>query len=207
MLEKHFLPSIPEGFDVVLRRRPQVCATGGYKTSNWSAAVMNKIPLILEAIERETEPFVFSDVDIRFYAFTPADLENEMALREGRLPDIRCQDDTSSYSTGFMFIRPSAKTREVFECVLANCHAPNDDQDAFNYFAIPEMRQRNKNVEVSALPRERYWNLGYTPIWGSSDLSKAPLPANIAIHHANWVGIESKCKFLDSVYSRISKGT
>ena len=128
MLEKHFLPSIPEGFDVVLRKHPQVCETGAYAASNWSAATRNKIPHILEAIEHEKEPFVFSDVDIRFYNFKPSDLENEMKFRDFRLPDIRCQADANSFCTGFMFIRPSKEARELFELVLSNCHLYTDDQ-------------------------------------------------------------------------------
>ena len=110
LLEKHFLPSIPDGFDVVLRKHPQVCETGAYASSNWSAATKNKIPLILEAIERETEPFVFSDVDIRFYNFTPTDLENEMKSGPWwQKPHLKCQTDATSYCTGFMLINPSMK--------------------------------------------------------------------------------------------------
>ena len=79
LLEHHFLPSIPAGFDVVLRRADQVCASGEYMSDKWGDAVRSKIELILEAIEREATPFVFSDVDIRFYDFQPKDLVNDMA--------------------------------------------------------------------------------------------------------------------------------
>ena len=212
LVEKHFLPSIPEGFDVVLRKNPQVCETGEFGSVGFSSATRNKISLILEAIERETEPFVVSDVDIRFYNFTPSDLENEMeslARRKNETtpqdsrshkPDLICQDDHVSLCTGFMFIRPNSATHNVFKLALDNCLWFSDDQAVLNNFVLPRLAGQ---VVVSILPNNRYWNIG--PNCPNQD--DATPPPNLAIHHANWViGIQNKMRLLDSVMLKVCSG-
>jgi hypothetical protein len=193
LLEQHFLPSIPPGFDVVLRRTAQVCASGEYMSENWGNAVMSKNLLILEAIEQEPSPFVWSDVDVRFYDFRPEDLAEAMVGGPKGLWDVRCQQDHTVFCTGFMFIRPNQATAELFKRALDSIPLCNDDQRAFNEFALPQMMASGSQIAVSKLPHERYWN---TDPAGDGQVPHG----EIAIHHGNWVvGIDRKMALLDSV--------
>lgn len=197
LLEEHFLPSIPTGFDVVLRRFDQVCQSGEYKSSNWGLATEHKIFLILEAIERETEPFVFSDVDVRFYDFAPEHLDHDMQASSEAPPDLRCQDDRGSYCSGFMFIRPSVLTHRLFRLVLDATQRFNNDQDALNSFALPKIAGEGQ-LRVSLLPRERYWNIG--PAWDAPAWDGVSAIPNIAMHHGNWVvGLDNKLQLMNAV--------
>src|SRR5271157_3683203 len=192
LLDRHFLPSIPEGFDVVLRRVDQLCPTGVYMSDGWGATMRNKIQLILEGIDRETEPFVFSDVDVRFYNFKPSDLDENMKPNDGATPDLKCQWDAGQYSVGFMFIRPCEATKRIFTMVAEQSMKFNSDQQAFNGFALPHMKEK---INVSFLSQDRYWNI-------SSSISCPP--ANLAVHHGNFVvGIDLKMQLMDSIQAKI----
>lgn len=185
-LEQHFLPSVPKGFDVVLRKFDQLCPSGEYREERWEDAIRQKTLLILEAIDREKEPFVFSDVDLRFYDFSPADLDEAM----GEEQDLLAQSDDGTFCAGFMFIRPCQATFELFRLVLGGIAEYRSDQLALNSFALPRL---GSAIKASLLPPERYWTVG--PGWEGGGS-----PAGIAIHHANWmVGIAAKLKLLDTI--------
>jgi len=194
---EHFLPSVSTDFDVVLRRHDQVCPTGTYCSEGWRSATLNKIPLILEAIESEREPFVFSDVDVRFYDFKADDLDREMQSIGGFFPDLRCQSDAGTACSGFMMIRPGPASRELFQLVgqfmrASDVHS-DDDQVALNKYALPAMGDR---IKASQLSTTRYWNIG--PDWDGGDP-----PPTMLVHHANWVvGVERKMTLLDVVRSK-----
>jgi hypothetical protein len=197
LLEEHFLPSIPSGFDVVLRRFDQVCASGDYKSEGWGEAMKNKIGLILEAIDHESEPFIFSDVDVRFYDFGPEHLSREMSEENGNLPEIRFQNDNGGCCSGFMFIKPCQRTKSLFQTVLEAIPRFNDDQDALNGHALPLLlkTESTKMIRTSLLPR-RYWNIG--PNWDGL------VPNDITIHHGNWVvGVDNKLKVMDDVLRKL----
>jgi hypothetical protein len=199
LLERHFLPSIPDGFDVVLRKFDQICASGEYRSTGWKDAVKVKILFILEAIERESEPFVFSDVDVRFYDFRPEHLVHAMLDESGKTLDLRCQNDNQddvnkTFCAGFMFIRPNPTTSRLFQLTLDAIPEHNSDQEALNKSALPALH----SIAASVLPLDKYWNIG--PCWNG-----AKPPIDIIIHHANWiVGVNNKMKQLEDVASTIA---
>lgn len=203
LLENHFLPSLPKGFDVVLRRFEQVCPSGAYKEYNWGEAVRNKVLFILDALSVEREPFVFSDVDVRFYSLTPDDLELEMSAVGGVAPDFKCQSDNGTYCAGFMFIRPCPATVRLFQVVLDNISPNRDDQDALNQIALPGMMSDlhrlsglsdGSEFQASLLPHKKYWNLG--TLWdGSLSLDGTEIPSDLAIHHGNYtIGVKKQAE-------------
>lgn len=190
LLVEHFLPTIPCGFDVVLRRHDQVCPSGNYRSENWRKAVSSKCVFIIDAIELETRPFIYSDIDVRFYDLRPEELIRHMP------GDIACQQDAGAYCTGFMFIKPCAATKKLFRHTLdaLSTDRYHGDQDAFNQFALPPLLKSGE-LAISFLP-DRYWNIG--PNWHG----EGP-PGNLAIHHANWVvGIPEKMSLLNLIRSR-----
>jgi hypothetical protein len=189
LLEQHFLPSIPTGFDVVLRKLEQVCETGEYRTPHWGRAMEQKVVFILGAIDRETKPFIFSDVDVRFYDFTPEHFDSDM-----QQADLRCQDDGNEFCAGFMFIRPSVLVHKLFRTVLETTPEFGDDQAALNIcLTQPEFAPLRKSL----LPKARYWNIGPAcdaPAWDGGSIP------NIAVHHGNWtIGLDKKLQLMDKV--------
>lgn len=202
LLDEHFLPTIPSGFDVILRRFDQVCPTGNFMSEKWGEAVEHKIRFILEAIDSEKEPFLYSDVDVRFYDFHPQDLEDAMAPRAGTVPDLRCQQDQNYFCLGFMFVRPCSSVKKLFEITLQSTRNYNDDETAFNQFALPELKKMNEYpLDISLLPRERYWNIDDQ--WNGIAPWEGVIPPRIAIHHGNYtVGIPNKMSLLNHIKSR-----
>jgi hypothetical protein len=187
LLHQHFLPSIPRWADIVLRKLPQACPSGSYRSDGWGTTMSAKVRMILDAIEAEKQVFIVSDVDIHFYDFQLSDLGFEST--------IACQQDRGTYCCGFMMIKPSLIARRVFETTLEAIPSFNSEQRAFNQVSLPNYLSVPNLVEL--LP-EKFWNC-------TSGLKlDTPIPTNIALHHGNWVvGVSDKMKLLDEVTRRI----
>jgi hypothetical protein len=188
LLEKHFLPSVPSGFDLVLRRVPQECSSGVYLNEGWGRAMAAKTMMILDALKIEKQTFVVSDVDVRFYSFKPEDV---------RTFDIECyadvlfQNDEGMSCPGFMLVHPGQLTEQLFRLVLDNIPRYNSEQAALNYHALPEMKA-NTSIRCDLLPKDRFWTKGNS--------NKITPPPTLAVHHANWCsGIANKLLLLSNV--------
>lgn len=152
-----------------------------------------KALLVLEAIERETEPFVISDVDVRFYNFSPEDLSREMDPKTGVSWDLLAQPDDGTFCAGFMFIRPNLANLELFRLVLGGISEYKSDQESLNSFALPRL---GNLVKASLLPPEKYWTVG--PGWAGGEP-----PSGLAVHHANWmIGIDNKLNLLAEILAK-----
>lgn len=197
LLETHFLPSIPPGFDVVLRRHEQLCPSGVFGSQGWDAAMEEKVRFRLEAIENEAEPFILCDVDLRFYGLNVGEV-----MAWSRHGDLLCQDDGAELCTGFMILRRSAVTRALFLRVLATIKNVGREQPALNV-AVASMFE----LRVTKLPRDRFWTAGLVDgVWdGRSPIT--PPPADMIVHHANWVmGTNRKLAMLNAVLEMKRKG-
>jgi hypothetical protein len=196
LLEQHFLPSIPPGFEVVLRKVPQACETGEYLKAGWGTTMQAKTLMILDAIKRESETFVVSDVDVRFYGLKPQDL----ACDNDGEADVLFQNDEGMYCPGFMFVYPDSMTEAFFQGVFKTIPKYNSEQAALNYNVIPCFK--DTNLKLGFLPKDRFWSKGST--WDG----KSPPPANIAVHHANWCsGVSNKLVLLDTVQRLLSESS
>jgi hypothetical protein len=179
--------------DVVCRQFPQRSVTGGYGTDGFNATCMDKVDLILGAIEREREPFLYSDVDVRFYGRVVDDL---MACLGA--DDMACQwDGQGGMCAGFMVIRPSERTaafwRRVREVMVGDPSI--HDQDVMN--ALRAMRGEG-DAFIVALP-SRYWTAGLSGVIWESGMPVSP-PADLLVHHANWtIGVANKLALLEEV--------
>ena len=191
LLNRHFLPSIPDGFKFVVEQGPQECATGVYRSEGFGLSMKRKFVAIRNAANpaNGSDPFIQSDVDVRFYGLTP-----EKALADLGDHDIAFQCDHWKGQVacmGFMVVRPCARVMAWASKVVDLCEKHNDDQAA----AAEAMSQ--SHLAWKFLPRE-YWTHGAdeTP-WVRGRMSP---PKGIAIHHANWVmGLENKMALLDEV--------
>jgi hypothetical protein len=196
-----FLPSLPATWsrngvalfdsEVVLKQLPQRTVTGSYGTDGFNATCMDKVDLILGAIEREREPFLYSDVDVRFYGPVVDDL---MACLGDN--DMACQwDGQGGMCAGFMVIRPSDRAYSLWRRVRDEMKkGPSlHDQDMLN-LGIKDL------LAVACVPLPtRYWTVGLA---GSVWRPGRPVnpPADMLVHHANWtIGVANKLALLEAV--------
>lgn len=187
LLEQHFLPSLPAGFDLVLRRLPQSCPEATYNRPGWGLTMQGKVGMILDALVAEEEPFVVSDVDVRFYDLRPSDVR---AAVEGR--DVVYQLDQPmdstlrpKYCAGFCVLRPGGRSvYELYRRVLRSIPDHNTEQEAV-YDVLKKLGAMN-GPRVWHLPPDRFWCIKHGP----------PGP-DLAVDHAGWVdGVPAKLDHL-----------
>jgi len=193
LLEQHFLPSIPSGFDVVLRKNPQSCPSGIFRSLNWSAAMQDKIRLVLDALTTEKTPFIVSDVDVRFYSLKPTDVE---PLLENH-PIVYQLDEplVDHPCAGFAIMRPCESNVQLYSMLLQSLPHYDSEQSALCGHVLPAMKKQ-RGFEVGYLPPERFWNIRHD--------AKHLKNNKLALHHANWVtGIKTKLDLLRHVHQII----
>jgi hypothetical protein len=193
LLEQHFLPSIPKGFDVVLRKNPQSCPSGIFGRTNWSAAMQDKIRLVLDALATEKKPFIVSDVDIRFYSLSPENVEPLLGDYSITYQLDRPLNDHSPPSpcAGFAIVRPCEANVQLYTTLLQSLPQYGTEQAALSGHAIPALNKPS-GYKIGYLPPERFWNIMHDVKYVRGN--------RLAIHHANWVtGIAAKLDLLSSV--------
>lgn len=204
LLMQHFLPSLPDEFGRELRELPQHSPSGAFASSGFQATCLDKVNFILDAIHAETEPFLFSDVDVRFYGPVVEDMKRLLGDADMA---FQWDGEIGRECTGFMVIRPCKLVRVFWEGVLSFLASTSDpkvtDQDAAH-----AMLGATPGLTTTILP-ERYWTVGRNDrIWNPGD--QVNPPADLLAHHANWtVGVENKLKLLDAVeaeHERQTKG-
>lgn len=203
LVERHFSPSIPSEFKsfkgrFILRELPQVSKTGAFASKGFQSTCADKVRFILEALKKEREPFVFSDVDVRFYGPVAKDLLRQL----GKLDMVFQYDGAGETCSGFFVVRPCARTRAFFADVLAIMEKTGKlDQDA--------LRERIHQAANRAEPKrwgylsENYWTVGRdwpaTKDWKPGDAIPTP-PDGLLVHHANWTkGVDNKLALLEQV--------
>lgn len=220
LVEQHFVPSIPPSLVLrELREFPQpsvsnnpyvtVDSSGVFDAAGFNEAVVRKVDHIIEVIRDRLalgrlQPFVYSDVDVRFYA---ADIGERLAADLGE-HDIAFQDDgPGALCTGFMVMRACDATLRLFE--LARDVMIKDkghDQDAVNKV----LRDDGANPVCSwRMLDQVYFSVGQTYDTAEGRwLPGCPIfvPPGIRVHHANWtVGIDNKLALLEAVRERVDQ--
>jgi hypothetical protein len=216
LVEQHFLPSAKAEFGnavidhrctpridqsvtdgLRIRELNQDCTTGEFDTAGFQATCVRKVEFIIEALHLETEPFIFSDVDVRFYGPVVDDL-----LKCLGSADMAFQWDGPSgrECTGFMVLRPSGKLRRFWENVRDRM-ADHDmmDQDAAHSELEFDRVAGTADISKVILP-ERYWTFGRNNMHWMPGEGVNP-PADLLVHHANWTtGVDNKLSLLEAVW-------
>jgi hypothetical protein len=202
LFEEHFVPSLPKCLtadNFGARPLPQQSATGAFQSDGFQATCLAKVGYILEVLAANLggEPFIFSDVDVRFYGDPTADL---MTLLGDK--DMLFQDDgPGGACTGFMIMRPTPRVIEFWRMVAKWMREGNQlDQDAANRVL------ETKLAPSFALLPERYWTVGRNgKVWEPGQPVNPP--HDLMVHHANWtVGVENKLALLDAVSVAMADG-
>ena len=220
LLEKHFLPSLevggfggpaqsiidhrchpridqPEDMWARIRELPQRSSSGAFASDGFQLTCLAKVDYILEALTVETEPFLFSDVDVRFYGPVVDDLTNLLGDA-----DMAFQWDGPSgrECSGLMVLRPSDCMTAFWDNVRGYMSAgkPMMDQDALHAAMDDFKRAKQMALRTVILP-ERYWTFGRNDKHWTAGMAVNP-PADLLLHPANWtVGIENKMALLEVV--------
>jgi hypothetical protein len=208
MLQKWFVGTMQDDFDVVARRIDQDCPAAEYMSPGWTDTVVRKIPLILEAIDAHDENgfFLFSDVDVQW--FGPVQGRLRRLLAEYPDVDIFFQTDAwrnpsslGNICTGFFVCKANVRTR-AFWTLVGECmrRIGFGDQRTSQHIIL---RNVILGLKVGYLPPE-FWGPGSlqtSPTRWEPGMTLAP-PMDILMHHANWtVGTANKVKQLEYVAS------
>jgi hypothetical protein len=227
LVERWFLPTLPDEFDARLHRHEQIGEEHRYGSAEFNRATLLKVDAIAAACERlDGEAFVFSDVDIQF--FRP--LREELLAVLGDL-DVAFQRNAldGEINSGFLICRSGPRSlafwREVRRLMLAD--PARHDQDAVNLLLQPGLwhvgRAALRRVpRLSPLVRglsspyrtlrwtwlpDTYFCPGLRSFQAWTEASALELPPGIALHHANFcVGVEAKMRQLAAVAAQVAAG-
>jgi hypothetical protein len=197
MFDQHFAPSVPLSGLVLQPPRilEQKCPTGVYESAGFQETCMDKMRYLLNILEVETEPFVFSDVDVRFYGRVVEDLM-ELAgdSDDEKAPNPLFQSDgPGGACTGFMLWSPCPWAVSLVEDVIQTMGEKHiEDQIGMHHVL------RALGLTPALLP-SRYWTVGQTGRHWNPGQPVRP-PHDLLMHHANWtVGVENKMDLLQLV--------
>lgn len=211
LLQHHFLPSVPPDLDVkiwrfdqpIINRQTNEQSLGMYGKAGFNEACRMKIAYLKRCIQEEIEkggkPFIFSDVDVRFYSPVA-----ESALQELGNHDIAFQQDRpGGCCTGFMVIRPNLRNISLFDNTLSAMSQLNtEDQIA------TEVVLRHSTHDWIHLDTKKFWSIGQSV--GQTGRSWTPgqpvdPPPKLLMHHANWTrGLNNKNTLLEIVNAKMT---
>src|SRR5947207_1978386 len=130
--DTYFLPSIQDDFELIIEKVEQTCPTAQFMSQGWTDTTIKKVDLIIRAIEENWGSlFIFSDVDIQFFA-PIQDLilslikDNDIIMQKNCPSGVLC--------TGFFACRGNEKTLRLWKDVkkLMEKHSSKSDQISFN---------------------------------------------------------------------------
>ena len=196
--DEWFLQTLKDDYEVRLYRC-DVLGEGKYRRADWSRAVRFKSAKIIETIrENWGEVFVYSDVDVTFFAPTKPTILKCLADK-----DIVCQldDPVGNFCTGFLGIRANDATLSLWQQVQKVVESEGLDQPAFNHLV-----RQMKDLRAGYLP---------TSFFGGGTFAGRLLegkerfyvPAAPAMFHANWViGVDKKITMLSKAQLIVGQG-
>ena len=189
---------ICKDYELIIKHTPQISETGYYSSSDFALAVKAKVEYILEILEQETEPFVFSDVDI--YVFD--DFINDLKERLGSYDFIVQYEKTlfgflKTVCSGLIYMKPNKEVRKMYEWILKNMERLGDDQNAMNRYKLFH------KVNYGILPK-KYYSINYdngNKMWNGESVK---ISVNPVLFHYHWtIGYENKMKLLEMVKKQV----
>jgi MoaA/NifB/PqqE/SkfB family radical SAM enzyme len=193
-----FLRTLKDDYEVCLRPC-DVSGQGTYMQDDWKRAVLFKSTRIIEAIEENwNDTFVYSDVDVIFFAPTKPTILRSLADK-----DIVCQldDPVGNLCTGFFGVRANEATLRLWQQVRQSVEREGRDQQAFN-----RLVREQKDLRAGHLPL-CFFGVGTFSGRQVHGTERFYIPRNAAMFHANWtIGVDSKIMLLAKAQSIMARG-
>jgi hypothetical protein len=206
LLNEWFSPSLKNlkgEFDVRITKFLQECPTGVEGKEGFHITMRRKVEMIIQAIKETMGSwFVYSDVDIQFFAPIKKDLFQRLAD-----VDIVIQKDSPKgvLCAGFFACKSNKWTLALFQEILSiMLKNPNfHDQKVLNFILH---RSKNK-IHWKTLP-PIYFGGGTLTGTGWKPGNSLPVPKEIKMHHANWTrGTKNKIAQLKYVKDVVESRT
>ena len=206
--DRFFLPSIQDDFEIIMREEKQTCSSAQFMNNGWTKTTIKKVDLIIDAIlENWGSVFIFSDVDIQFFAPIKDLLlsliqDNDIIMQKNCPSGVLC--------TGFFMCRANDKTLQLWQDVkkIMKKNPSQSDQISLNQ-CIKRCRKKNSyNVTWDYLP-DIFFGAGTLIaypgyLWHPG--KTLPIPDDIVMHHANWTrGVKNKIAQLKYVKKHVEK--
>jgi hypothetical protein len=202
--DQFFLPSIQDDFEIICEFCEQTCPSAKFMEEGWTQTTMRKVDLIIRAIQENWgKIFIFSDVDIQFFASI-----QEIILTNMQGKDFVIQKNTPSgvLCSGFFACRGNEKTLQLWMDVKKRMATDKtSDQINLNRCIKRHSKKNPYNIVWDYLPNTffgggtltgRDWYPGMT----------LPIPEGIMMHHANWTkGTKNKIAQLTYVRKEVRK--
>jgi len=178
-------------FSLRARQSSQVCESGEYGSKDAIQFWKEKTKYILEILDRESRPFLYSDVDVHIVK----DFTKDLKLGQ---KDIVFQLDKYLWGirpticAGFMYMKPNNSVKQMFEWVLKNLEKYGDDQKAINRYLIW------RKIKWGVLPKT-YYSIGFDnggKIWNGEEV-KIKNRDYYIIHLNYTTGIKNKLELLN----------
>ncbi|MDR3647100.1 MAG: putative nucleotide-diphospho-sugar transferase [Candidatus Babeliales bacterium] len=200
LVDKYFLPSIKDNFNLIIDTFKQQCPTGQFNSEGWNTTMLDKVDVIINAIKsNKNKIFIFSDVDIIF--IRPVEKELKKLMKTYEFVIQKSSEKLPNCCTGFFAMIGNEKNLKLWidikKFMLKNPKL--SEEDVLNFFI---KQGRLNNIKWSQLPKE--YNTGGM-FTGSRWVPgiELQLPENILLHHANWtVGIDNKIAQLEYVLKK-----
>jgi hypothetical protein len=191
LYKEYFLKTLPDEFELEVRKTEQLCNTGVYFSNGWEKAMMEKANLFIEACENNMgKHFFFCDVDVLFHGNVLDQLVKEIEDY-----DVAFQDDTGKPCAGLFICKANERTLEMFK-TLKKIFKDDDQQTLYKCVDM---------CKYKLLSRDKFFTTGnqHMDVWRGQDFD---VPNDMLIHHANWViGIENKMKVLQYAREKLLK--
>ena len=197
-----FIPSIQDDFDLILEFHEQTCPSGTFMSGGWTRTTIKKVRLIVHAIQENWgKIFIFSDVDIQFFAPIQDHIER---LMENKDIVIQKNSPNGQFCSGFFACRSNEKTLQLWQDAL-NLMINNQkisDQVALNHCL---KKKENKYGIVWVYLPNTFFGGGTLTGRSWRPGQRLPVPKNIVMHHANWTkGIKNKIAQLNYVRNTVN---
>ncbi len=206
--DNYFLPSIQDDFELIVEAVEQTSPSATFMSQGWTKTTIKKVELIIRAIkENWGSVFIFSDVDIQFFAPIQDILlflikDNDIIMQKNNPEGVLC--------TGFFMCLGNEKTLRLWTDVkqLMEENSEYSDQITFNKCIKRNSKKNPYDIKWAYLPDIFFGAgtlIGHTG-YSWSPGKTLPIPKGIVMHHANWTkGIKNKIAQLEYVKKTVKK--
>lgn len=200
LYQDYFLPSLKDDFEIVLKKPPQECPTGWFRSTGWENTMLRKLELLQEAIkENWNQIFFYSDIDI---IFLKPILEESLICLGSHDFVVQQGWPRKKLCAGFFVMKGNEKTLNL---IMKAYHLLKTKKCVDDQVAIQDALDTSEKGFLSwaFLPSEKFPN-GNRVLKKSKEHysvnSEIEIDDSILLFHANCcIGLENKYHFLTRV--------